>query len=201
MTINRGSKMVMNKRFLSYFILSALAVSQLSLFGAKAIPAASIEPVVTWVGQGMFLIQMNGFNVLTDPISSPKDSKEPEMQLEDLPHIDAIIISTDLAMDADVLKHLAKKYDPVISVPNKTAKVIVENMGFSKVLEQEETTSLDHLNKDGRIVHIGSRAVMLPVPYSILALGSSWEIITSDQYISIRRDETGAPYSEVYEYE
>ncbi|MBE7635904.1 MBL fold metallo-hydrolase [Sneathiella sp. P13V-1] len=58
---------------------------------------------VTWIGHSTFLLQKNGVNILTDPIFSnraspfaslgPRRYSEPAIALEDLPDIDAVIIS------------------------------------------------------------------------------------------------------------
>ncbi|RCH84068.1 hypothetical protein CU097_006855 [Rhizopus azygosporus] len=57
----------------------------------------------TWLGHACILVQLNGFNILLDPIFSqrcspvqfmgPKRYSEPPCQLKDLPPIDAIVIS------------------------------------------------------------------------------------------------------------
>jgi len=58
---------------------------------------------LTWVGHSTFLIQMNGMNILTDPIwgeraspvsfLGPKRVARPGMRFEDLPKIDLVLIS------------------------------------------------------------------------------------------------------------
>lgn len=53
---------------------------------------------VTWIGHASFLIQIGGFNVLTDPVFGDlsflfKRVIEPGILLEQLPHIDAVVIS------------------------------------------------------------------------------------------------------------
>ncbi|WP_423802226.1 MBL fold metallo-hydrolase [Neobacillus sp. SAB-20_R2A] len=52
----------------------------------------------TWIGHSTFLIQMNGINILTDPVWAKrmgfqKRLTEPGISLEDLPEIDVIVIS------------------------------------------------------------------------------------------------------------
>ncbi|MEP3244141.1 MAG: MBL fold metallo-hydrolase [Sneathiella sp.] len=61
------------------------------------------EIQTTWIGHSTFLIQHNGINILTDPIFSDRASPvsfagplrytKPALKLEDLPPIDAVIIS------------------------------------------------------------------------------------------------------------
>lgn len=55
----------------------------------------------TWIGHSTVLVQICGYNILTDPIfesscspiGRPKRVVEPAIQLESLPHIDAVVIS------------------------------------------------------------------------------------------------------------
>lgn len=60
-------------------------------------------PQVTWIGHSTFLLQVDGLNILTDPIFSeraspvsfagPKRKIPPAMTVEQLPHIDVVLIS------------------------------------------------------------------------------------------------------------
>jgi len=61
------------------------------------------EPAITWIGHATVLVQMGGLNILLDPIFSeraspvqfagPKRHQLPGIALEDLPHIDLVLIS------------------------------------------------------------------------------------------------------------
>lgn len=62
------------------------------------------EPALTWIGHATFLLQTgNGLNILTDPVfderasplpfAGPKRLQAPGLALNELPHIDAILIS------------------------------------------------------------------------------------------------------------
>ncbi len=58
----------------------------------------SVKPVITWIGHSTFLIQMNGINILTDPIFGDATSLfprilQPGITLADLPPIDYVIVS------------------------------------------------------------------------------------------------------------
>jgi len=63
------------------------------------------EPQITWVGHSTFLIQLEGRNLLTDPIftdraspvyfAGPKRVTPPGLRLDELPRIDAVLISHD----------------------------------------------------------------------------------------------------------
>lgn len=58
---------------------------------------------VTWIGHSTFLLQIDGLNILTDPIFSdraspvsfagPKRTTPPAMTVKQLPHIDVVLIS------------------------------------------------------------------------------------------------------------
>jgi len=109
----------------------------------------SEEPIITWIGHASFLIQMGNFNILTDPIfgginvdrgiihfTIKKRIIEPGIKLEDLPPIDAIVISHNHSdhMDTTALTALAKKYDPVIFVPEGNEEDVAQ-MGFTHIVE------------------------------------------------------------------
>ncbi len=61
------------------------------------------EPTLTWIGHDSFLIQINGFNLLLDPhftrrasplpFGRPERLVPPGLKFEDLPRIDAVVIS------------------------------------------------------------------------------------------------------------
>lgn len=57
-----------------------------------------VNTSITWVGHSTFLIQVNGLNILTDPVWAKrmglqKRLTEPGIRLGDLPRIDAVLIS------------------------------------------------------------------------------------------------------------
>jgi len=68
-----------------------------------ALRANKTETTATWIGHATVLLQIQGVNVLTDPIWSnrasplsfmgPKRHVPPPLALEELPHIDVILIS------------------------------------------------------------------------------------------------------------
>lgn len=123
----------------------------------QSVPAKEvIEPTITWIGHSTFLIQINGFNILTDPVfgnvkalSDPivgglrtsgftltRRSMKPGIALKNLPPIDAIIISHNHSdhTDTDGLMAIQKIYNPAIFVPMGD-KALFESMGFSRVIE------------------------------------------------------------------
>ncbi len=82
---------------------------------------------ITWVGHSTLLVQLEGLNILTDPIWSercspvsfagPKRHVEPGIQFDDLPPIDVVMISHDHYdhLDKDTIKKLGK--GPLYLVP------------------------------------------------------------------------------------
>jgi L-ascorbate metabolism protein UlaG (beta-lactamase superfamily) len=77
--------------------------------------------IITPIGHGTFLIQLDGLNILTDPIWSdrcspvswagPKRHRAPGIRFEDLPPIDAVLISHNHYdhLDIPTLERLAKQ--------------------------------------------------------------------------------------------
>ncbi len=83
----------------------------------------SIKPIITWVGQATFLIQINDINILTDPVFGGVGfgfhrNFDAGISLRDLPKIDYVLIShnhQDHLEDAAV--SFLKKFDPIYLVP------------------------------------------------------------------------------------
>ena len=83
---------------------------------------------ITFINHATFLIQVGGFNILTDPVFSkraspvsfagPKRVHKPGVSLDDLPKIDVIIISHDHYdhLDLSSIKKLTKRDNPKIYV-------------------------------------------------------------------------------------
>ncbi|MBI4409901.1 MAG: MBL fold metallo-hydrolase [Gemmatimonadetes bacterium] len=99
---------------------------------AAAFPRAHPEPAyphapahelrLTWVGQATFLIQLDGLNLLTDPMWSGRSSPlpfagparlaPPGLGFDDLPPIDAVLISHDHYdhLDAPTVRRLHRRF-------------------------------------------------------------------------------------------
>lgn len=93
----------------------------------------------TWIGHSTFLIQMNGINILTDPVWAKrmgfqKRLTEPGIPLEDLPEIDVIVISHGHYdhLDFPTIKKL--KGNPQFFVPIGL-KPLFNRKGYQKVSE------------------------------------------------------------------
>jgi L-ascorbate metabolism protein UlaG (beta-lactamase superfamily) len=97
---------------------------------------------LTWIGHSTFLIQVNGANIITDPIffDLPMGLKRmlpPGIPPQYLPRIDAILISHNHRdhMDERSLR-LLKDYNPLILVPHGTKKWF-EKKDFKNVREYD----------------------------------------------------------------
>ncbi|NGX40874.1 MAG: hypothetical protein KR126chlam4_00705 [Candidatus Anoxychlamydiales bacterium] len=96
---------------------------------------------IQWIGHSSFFVQVNGQNILIDPVFSDfvspcfKRYTKPGINLKDLPKIDTILISHNHVdhLDENTLKHFVK-YQPTILVPLGLKKII-ENLGFKNVIE------------------------------------------------------------------
>ena len=130
-------------------------------FGEK--PPARIEKDVriTFVNHSTFLIQTDGFNILTDPVWSdrtspvswagPKRMRPPGLRFEDLPKIDAVIISHNHYdhLDLPTLEKIFEKYSPRIVAP-LGIKRFLESKGMN--VEEVDWWDEVHLN-DAISVH------------------------------------------------
>ena len=91
--------------------------------------ANTTAPTITWIGHATFLIQLDGVNILTDPVWSAHVGPvnvlgaqrlvAPGVRFEDLPRIDAVVISHDHYdhLDAPTVERLARASRPTFFVP------------------------------------------------------------------------------------
>jgi N-acyl-phosphatidylethanolamine-hydrolysing phospholipase D len=111
-----------------------------------ALRANGQEATVTWVGHSTFLIQIAGVNILTDPIwaersspvrfAGPRRLVAPGLRLEDLPPIDAIVISHDHYdhLDAGTIERLVRSHRARFYVP-LGVKALLADLGARDVEE------------------------------------------------------------------
>lgn len=102
--------------------------------------------LITPVGHSTFLIQLEGLNILTDPIWSeraspvaftgPQRVHAPGIALEDLPPLDVILISHNHYdhLDMPTLRRIAKSHSPLV-VTTLGNTPLVKKAGFQKVTE------------------------------------------------------------------
>lgn len=103
-------------------------------------------PTVTWIGHSTFLVQLAGVNILTDPhwgeraspisFAGPRRLVPPGMRFEDLPKIDAVVISHDHYdhLDAGTVERLAREHSPTFFVPLGLREWLMDH-GARKVVE------------------------------------------------------------------
>jgi N-acyl-phosphatidylethanolamine-hydrolysing phospholipase D len=120
---------------------------------------------ITWVGHASLLIQIEGLNILTDPVWSntvspvsfigPPRLTQPGIALDSLPQIDVVIISHDHYdhLDKETLKSLGNK--PLYLVP----------LGIGSFLEDLEITNYQELDWWGEITFNGIRFVCTPTQH------------------------------------
>lgn len=99
---------------------------------------------LTWVGHSTFLVQVAGMNILTDPIWSerasfvswagPKRHARPGIRFQDLPKIDAVLLSHTHYDHHDRPTILRFKTQPRYFVPDKVKKWF-EHEGIANVSE------------------------------------------------------------------
>lgn len=100
--------------------------------------------VITFVNHATFLIQVDGLNILTDPVWSertspvsfagPKRMRPPGIRFEDLPHIDLILISHNHYdhLDHPTMRDLIWKFNPQVITPLGVG-AFIESLGSKRV--------------------------------------------------------------------
>ena len=110
-----------------------------------ALRANGTQPTITWIGHATLLVQLDGVNVLTDPIWSdhagpfglgPRRLVPPGLQLEALPPIHAIVISHDHYdhLDMRTVLQLDRAHHPTFFVPLGLRAWLTER-GLREVVE------------------------------------------------------------------
>jgi N-acyl-phosphatidylethanolamine-hydrolysing phospholipase D len=103
------------------------------------------HPTVTWVGHATLLVQLAGVNILTDPIWSDHVGPPifgvsrlvpPGIRFEDLPRIQAVVISHDHYdhLDLATVQRLAREHQPTFFVPLGIGAWLAER-GVKNVVE------------------------------------------------------------------
>ncbi|WHY69363.1 MBL fold metallo-hydrolase [Neobacillus sp. SuZ13] len=117
----------------------SINIEQSSLKKVHELQENKSKTSYTWVGHSTFLIQLNGINILTDPVWArrmglEKRLTEPGISLADLPEIDVVVISHGHYdhLDFPTLKKL--KGNPQYFVP-AGLKALFNRKGYQKVSE------------------------------------------------------------------
>ncbi len=117
-------------------------------YGEKPLERIDDGVKVTFVNHSTFLIQVDGLNILTDPVwgertspvsfMGPKRMRPPGIRFEDLPQIDIVIISHNHYdhLDVPTLKKLIDKFNPKIITPLGVG-AFVENMGARDITDMD----------------------------------------------------------------
>lgn len=107
--------------------------------GPKPLPRYDNGVRITFVNHSTFLIQVDGVNILTDPVWStrvspftfagPKRMRPPGIAFNDLPKIDLVLLSHNHYdhLDIDTLKHIHDKYNPQFIVPLGVSQYLIKN--------------------------------------------------------------------------
>jgi L-ascorbate metabolism protein UlaG (beta-lactamase superfamily) len=115
------------------------------------------EPSVTWIGHATVLLQIAGVNVLTDPqfseraspvsFAGPRRKVAPGLSLDELPHIDGVVISHNHYdhLDIDSVRRLASQAggSPRFYVP-LGLKPWFAGLGIDDVVEMDWWESRAH---------------------------------------------------------
>jgi L-ascorbate metabolism protein UlaG (beta-lactamase superfamily) len=120
---------------------------------------------VTYVNHGTILIQMDGLNILTDPIwsryagpfswFSPKRVRAPGVKFEDLPQIDIILISHDHYdhLDLPTLKKLVERDRPKVITGLGVRRHLKPEL-FEKVYEMDWWQEYIHKPSNLKIIFV-----------------------------------------------
>jgi L-ascorbate metabolism protein UlaG (beta-lactamase superfamily) len=124
----------------------------------QSVPRRRVEGNVlrtTLVNHSTVLVQQRGYNILTDPIWSdragplswigPRRRRKPGISWEDLPPIDAVLISHNHYdhLDLPTLRRLAARGDSTFIAPRRAARLLrSENIGPAHELDWGESLSL-----------------------------------------------------------
>ena len=113
------------------------------------------EIIYTVVNHATVLLQVDGVNILTDPIWSertspvsflgPKRVHRPTIKFEDLPPIDLVVISHNHYdhLDIPTLKRLSDRYSPKILVGLKNGELL-KNEGIKNFIEMDWHQELEY---------------------------------------------------------
>lgn len=131
---------------------------------------------VTYINHATLLIQMDGLNILTDPIWSEragpvswagsKRVRAPGIKMEELPKIDIILISHDHYdhLDLPSLKRLVKDHQPVI-LAGLGVKELLNSVGVDNVIEMDWWQEFSSNPSDTKITFVPARHNSGRIPF------------------------------------
>ena len=145
-----------------YLLSLATITSSAHRFAALPIAVPDVEALrknrheatVTWVGHSTLLVQLDGVNILTDPVYSNRLGPlsgtvgvhrftPPGIPFEDLPSIDVVLISHDHYdhLDEPTVRRLAHAFHPLFVVP-LGIKAWLEGRGITNAVELDWSESI-----------------------------------------------------------
>ncbi len=159
------------------------------------------RPSLTWIGHATFLIQIDGMNILTDPQFSeraspvlwagPRRAVPPAMSIEDLPKIQAVVISHDHydSLDVNSIKGLAKHNTNIHFLVPLGMKTWLDDLSLEGIQITELDWGASHIIKNIRFTaepaqHWGKRTLF----DAFKRLWASWVIETKDRRIFFAGD-------------
>lgn len=153
-------------------------------------PATRAEELtVTMVGHATMLLQVQGLNILTDPVWSeraspfsfagPKRVVAPGLAFEDLPAIDMVLLSHNHYdhLDMDTLKRLKQVHDPLVITPLGNDAIIAPTRLRCVTMDWGESTELGPLGIHCLPSHhwsargVGDRSMALWAAFMLTGLG------------------------------
>lgn len=114
------------------------------------------EPTITWIGHSTLLVQLDGVNILTDPVWSnsvgpgtPFDSprmNQPGIKLDQLPNIDFVLLSHDHYdhLDRETIEHLAQNESTLFVVPLRVKKILEDWEVKNEIVELDWWDSTEY---------------------------------------------------------
>ena len=105
---------------------------------------------ITWIGHSTFLIQLDGLNIVTDPVwakwqGTEKRLTSPGLAMEDLPEIDIVVISHGHYDHLDFGSIRRLRGNPTYYVPHGLKSLFVKK-GYSKTVEANWWEAFDYQN-------------------------------------------------------
>lgn len=141
-------------------------------FGPKPAAQVDLGITATFVNHSTYLLQVNGLNILTDPVWSercgpfgflgPRRMRPPGIGFEDLPNIDIVLLTHNHYdhLDLSTVLKLKSKYDPVFIVP-LGVDLFLAKKGIKKIksLDWWEAVSVGIEIKAVPAQHFSSRGI------------------------------------------
>jgi N-acyl-phosphatidylethanolamine-hydrolysing phospholipase D len=112
-----------------------------------ALRANGSDATATWIGHSTFLVQLDGVNILTDPhwserasplrFAGPRRMIAPGLRFEDLPPIQAVVISHDHYdhLDEETVRRIARTHAQAVFVVPLGLREFLADLGITRVVE------------------------------------------------------------------